>query len=793
MLNHLKLGPKFTLLLTIVFVVGILVSGVTLWATIQRQAEEDITTRAELLTQAMNSVRSYTSNHVAPLLKQQLLNNREFVRETVPSFSARRVFEQFRNSPEYSSFFYKEATPNPTNPENRSDEFETELFEQFRQQPDLTVLSGYRTLSGKRLYYTSRPLLLREVSCLQCHSTPTVAPKSQLATYGNKAGFGWRLNEVIAAQTIYVPADEVIAHGRHNMSLIMSIFSAIFAIAIFSINCLLKQAVVQPIKALTRIVRDVGSGALTPEQMQEFESPAIAQVAQRQDEPGQLARTFQYMAREVAEREQNLSQAVEERTAQLSEKTLEAQQASQAKSQFLANISHELRTPLNVILGFSQLMIRSRSLDATQQEYLDTINHSGEHLLGLINNVLELSKIEAGKTILNISDFELNQFLNGLQPMFQFKAQSQGIEFRIERSGFLPKQIQTDEGKLRQVLVNLIGNAIKFTKTGHVTLRIAPDPQVPDTLTFEVEDTGVGIAAAELAQLFQPFIQTEAGRKSQEGTGLGLAIAQQFVHLMGGTLTAQSQVGVGTTFRFRVYAPFIDHDPAPLHAPQFITGLAPEQPIYRILVADDLPENRRLLVELLTPIGFQVREAQNGQEAIALCRSWLPHLVWMDLRMPGVNGYEATQQIRAIEQESEGAEEHSPHPPIKIIALTGSAFEADRRGAIAAGCDDFVRKPFRAETIFEKMAVHLNLRYVYDEVSKPAPPSTPRSENLTSTDLSVMPSEWIEQLGQAATRVNAKEILQLVDQIPPDHSHLIHTLTSWVNNFRFSDIVALTR
>ncbi len=783
MLDHLKLGSKFTLLLAIVFVVGILVSGVTLWATIQHEAEEDITTRAELLTQAMNSVRSYTSNHVAPLLKQQLLSNQEFVRETVPAFSARQVFEQFRDSPEYSSFFYKEATPNPTNPEDLADEFETELFEQFHQQPELMSLSGYRTISGKRLYYTSRPLVLRETNCLQCHSTPAAAPKSQLATYGDKTGFGWRLNEVIAAQTIYVPADEVIEHGWHNMSVIMAIFSAIFAIAILSINRLLKRAVVQPIKALTVIARDVGSGMLTPEQVKEFESPAIAQVAQRQDEPGQLARTFQYMAREVAEREQNLSQAVAERTAQLSEKTLEAQQASQAKSQFLANISHELRTPLNIILGFSQLMTRSRSLDATQQEYLNTINHSGEHLLGLINNVLELSKIEAGKTTLNISEFDLNQFLNGLQPMFQFKAQSKGIEFRIERSGFLPKQIQSDEGKLRQVLVNLISNAIKFTKTGHVMLRIAPEPKVPDTLAFEVEDTGIGIAAAELEQLFQPFVQAEAGRKSQEGTGLGLAIAQQFVHLMGGSLTAQSQVGVGTTFRFRVYAPFVDQEPTPLRTPQLITGLVPGQPTYRILVADDLPDNRRLLVDLLTPVGFQVRQAKDGQEAISLCQSWLPHLVWMDLRMPGVNGYEATQQIKATVQ-----------PPPVIIALTGSAFEEDRMGAIVVGCDDFVRKPFRAETIFEKMAVHLNLCYLYEAATKPANlPTSATVENLTSADLSVMPPEWIKQLGQAATRVNAKEILKLIDQIPPDHSHLIHTLTIWVNNFRFSDIVALTQ
>ncbi len=472
MLNNLKLGPKFTLLLSIVFVIGMLLSGITLWATIQHEAEEDITDRTELLVQMINSVRSYTSSHIQPRLREQLLTEKEFVRETVPAFSAHQVFEQFRNSPEYSSFFYKEATPNPTNPQDLADPFETELFEQFHKQPTLSALSGYRTLSGRQLYYTSRPLILREMSCLQCHSSPSAAPKSQLAAYGDKTGFGWHLGEVIAAQTVYVPADEVLAHGWHNMSMMMAVFGAIFAIAILSINRLLKHAVVQPIKALTTIARDVGSGMLSPEQVQEFESPAIAKVAQRRDEPGQLARTFQYMAHEVAEREQNLSRAVEERTAQLSEKTKEAQQASHAKSRFLATISHELRTPLNIILGFSQLMSRSQSTDTTQKGYLDTINRSGEHLLGLINNVLELSKIEAGKITLNVSDFDLNQFLDDLQSMFQFKAQAKGIGFKIERSDALPSYIRTDEGKLRQVLVNLIGNGIKFTQSGNVTLRV---------------------------------------------------------------------------------------------------------------------------------------------------------------------------------------------------------------------------------------------------------------------------------------------------------------------------------
>ncbi len=814
MIDNLKLGPKFTLLLAIVFLGGMLLSGVTLWSTLQHEAENNVTTKAEILTQTMDSVRRYTSEHVRPLLEKQLLTEDKFIREIVPAFSARRVFEQFRDNPEYNSFFYKEATPNPTNPDDLADAFETDLFEQFRRQPGLTELSGYRQLADKQLYYTAHPLVMRQVSCLKCHGDPAAAPKSQIAAYGDKTGFGWHLNDVVAVQTVYVPADEVQDRGRRNTALMMGIFGAMFAIAILLINRLLKDTVIQPIRQLNAIALKVSSGSLNTAQLEEFNTPTITKVAQRKDEPGQLARTFQQMAQEVATREQNLSHAVEERTAQLAEKTKEAQQASQAKSQFLANMSHELRTPLNIILGFSQLMNRQGALDPKQQNYLTTINRSGEHLLDLINNVLELSKIEAGKTTLNNTNFDLRGLLDWLQTMFQFKAQSKGIQFILQATPNLPHQICADEGKLRQILVNLLGNAIKFTQHGQVILRISSvtsDLSLPSnrssfaeqfsqttdkkmqranaqgqaTLTFEVEDTGPGIASSELAELFQPFGQTETGRNSQEGTGLGLPIAQQFVELMGGTLTVQSQVGVGTTFRFMIPVQLVDIQSAPTLPSREIIGLAPGQPTYRILIADDKPENRQFLVELLISVGFEVREASNGNETIALCQSWTPHLVWIDLRMPVLNGYEATKMIKA-----------NLNPTPIMIALTGSAFEEDRITALAAGCDDFVRKPFRIEIIFEKIAVHLGVRYRYaaepTDISSAAKNSMV-NQSLVPADLNIMPLEWRLQLHQAATRVNAKLILQLIDRIPPDHAHLIRPLTDLVHNFQFEEIMALTQ
>ena len=798
MLGKLKLGTQFTLLLTLVFLIGIILSGLILWKTVHHQAEEDVSTKAEILTQTMNSVRSYTSNHIKPRLENRLATEAEFIREVVPAFSAREVFEQFRDRPEYHSFFYKEATLNPTNVRDRADEFETNIVEQFRRQPKLNQVSGYRTNQRENLFYIARPLAVEQSSCLQCHSNPSLAPKSLLNTYGDKNGFGWHLREVVAAQIVYVPADEVFAQGRRNMAVMMGIFSSIFAIAVLLLNGLLKQRVIHPIKQLTAIARKVSTGTMTVQQVSEFDSPSITKVAQRADEPGQLARTFQHMAHEVAAREQNLSHAVEQRTAQLAEITKEAQkarteaeEANSAKSQFLANMSHELRTPLNIILGFTQLMTRKGSLAPQQQGYLDTISRSGEHLLTLINNVLEMSKIEAGKTTLNENNFDLYSLLDSLQQMLSVKAESKGLQLILERSHDLPQYIRTDEGKLRQVLMNLLGNAIKFTQAGKVRLRVTEkighgSGSTHYLLHFEIEDTGSGIAPSELARLFEPFVQTESGQVSQEGTGLGLPISREFVRLLGGEITVSSRLGVGTIFKFDIQSGVVAADKIQTQAiSKQIIGLEAGQPPYRILIVEDKPENRQLLVELLTPVGFEVQEAANGQEAIALWKRWSPHLIWMDIRMPVMDGYQATQQIKAAGRQA----------PV-VIALTGSAFEEDRMVALSMGCDDFVRKPFRAEAIFSKMAEHLGVRYLYAEAVGSTEPAAKRETlplRLTKSDLAVMPTEWVEQVHQAATRVNAKLILQLIDQIPPSYSHLANALSHLVNNFCFEEIVTLTQ
>jgi len=498
-----------------------------------------------------------------------------------------------------------------------------------------------------------------------------------------------------------------------------------------------------------------------------------------------------------------------------------AEVANQAKSAFLANMSHELRTPLNAILGFTQLMGRDAALTPSQQESLNIISRNGEHLLALINDVLDMSKIDAGQVTLNANSFDLYSLLDSLEKMLILRATTKGLQLFFECASAVPHYIHTDEGKLRQVLINLLDNAIKFTQHGQIMLRVkrvegssfivhSPkqtmnnDPLTMSnaprnlTLLFEVEDTGPGIAPAELKDLFDPFVQTKIGQRSHQGTGLGLAISQKFVQVMGGEIDVSSQPGQGTTFRFDLPVHLAQSDDTSISAPyRHVSKLAPNQPRYRILVVEDKWMNRQFLVKLLEILGFEVREAENGQVAVEVWKGWLPHLIWMDMRMPVMDGYEATRQIKAL------AGSQTP----KIIALTASAFEEERAAILSAGCDDFVRKPFQEATIVEKLTEHLGAKFVQTDCNGSAEDTHSSTKDSAfhslervkqhqldtyKVTLAAMPALWVDQLHQAAQQLDASRILDLSRQISEEHRFLARALADLAHNFRFDIIMDLT-
>ncbi len=510
----------------------------------------------------------------------------------------------------------------------------------------------------------------------------------------------------------------------------------------------------------------------------------------------------------IEEEVRQAKEAAEEAQYAAEEARAAAEAANRAKSVFLANMSHELRTPLNAILGFSQLMTRDKTLSSAQRDNLEIINRSGEHLLALINQVLDLSKIEAGRASLQTEAFDLYRLLDDMESMFRLQSMEKDITFTFLRAPDTPQYIHADQGKLRQVLINLLGNAVKFTHQGRVTLQVGlkdQDARVNDeiepstsvSLIFEVADTGIGITPAELDNIFKPFAQTETGRKSQEGTGLGLTISRQFVRIMGGNLTATSDgAGQGTVFTFDI--PVTLAQPTEIVKPyskihKRAIGLAPDQPVYRLLIVEDVEVNRQVLVKLLQSIGavrssptgidgpgFDVREAVNGQEAIDTWAEWQPHLIWMDMRMPVMDGLEATRRIKSSAQGQSTI----------IIALTASAFEEDREQFLTVGCDDFVRKPLREQEIVDKLVQHLGVRFVYQELvgeqrQKPLPVRP--AERL---DFAGLPADWLAGLHQAVIEADPKKIIDLVVGIRTRRPALAAALLELIDNFDYEPILA---
>ena len=458
--------------------------------------------------------------------------------------------------------------------------------------------------------------------------------------------------------------------------------------------------------------------------------------------------------------------------------TMQAESANKLKSVFLANMSHEIRTPLNSIIGFSQLMNHDKTLTDSQKDHLISINRAGEHLLVLINDILELSKIEAGREVLNPANVDLQALLNDIRMIFKEQAQSKQLRFIFEIAVEIPRYVIVDDSKLRRIFFNLIGNAIKFTDEGGISVRTRVHKVNKDTgsLVVEIHDSGPGISENELEKLFRPFEQTSAGILSGRGTGLGLALSRELAILMGGNITVVSETNEGSIFTFHVEIKEGKHEDHINSITKRIIGIDNAKNAFRILVVDDKAENRKVVINLLNLVGFETNEAVNGEDAIAKFQEWNPHLVLMDMRMPVMDGYEATRRIKLTEKGRQ----------TPVLALTASSFEEERKKAISLLIHGYIRKPFRESELFGAIGTVLGIKYIYEEETVMfVPGNNTKTDVAFALDLSNLPESLVIQMREALEVANFNLLTEHIKRIKPDYSELADYLIILANNFDY--------
>jgi signal transduction histidine kinase/CheY-like chemotaxis protein len=461
----------------------------------------------------------------------------------------------------------------------------------------------------------------------------------------------------------------------------------------------------------------------------------------------------------------------------------QAEAANKAKSVFLANMSHELRTPLNAILGFSNLMRHDSSIHEEQRKVLEIINRSGEHLLNLINDVLDMAKIESGRIALENTIVNLDEMVRDIINLMRERAEVKGLQLELTQSTEFPRFVRVDATKLFQSIINLISNAVKYTLQGGVTLRLGvKQAENSQLLAIEVEDTGIGITTEDQKRIFDSFYQV-ANLTTQKGTGLGLAITRQYVELMGGQIGVTSTPGKGS--KFTITIPFDSPEESELASAGInrgrVLGLAPNQPEYRILIVEDQEENWLLLQRMLENVGFRVRIAENGALGIEKFLSWRPDFIWMDIRMPVMDGLEAARRIRQLG----GGRE------VKIAALTASVFQEERDKVLAAGMDDFICKPFRSDEVFNCLARHLGICFVYEAVSTA---SINASGMILSPEaLKRLPKEVRSELGDAVISLDKARITEVINCVSAQDQELGGILAYHADQLQYTAILQALR
>lgn len=583
-------------------------------------------------------------------------------------------------------------------------------------------------------------------------------------------------NSPIGDITISLTKEHLKDIGRH----IFLIYAITLAVACLSLVVLVggfvRLLLKKPLDALNQIIKPYTSGIYdqpTPVlPYKEFQAFGITLA--------QMGETIRRQMNEIGRHRSELEDTVRRRTEELVLARDAAEAANRAKSAFLANMSHDLRTPLNAILGFSSLMRREAEIPASQREKLDIINRSGEHLLNLVNDVLEMAKIEAGRLQLQMAAFDLGAVVRDVLDMMSARADEKGLKLSLDQASDLPRYINGDETKLRQVLVNLVGNAVKFTERGGVAVRLGARRNEKVHMLLEVEDSGPGVGREDQQRLFQPFVQL-AETDMQKGTGLGLAITRQVVELMGGSIEIESEPGKGAIFRVDIpmdIAEKADVGSWPVATKEEnVCGLEPGQQEFRILAAEDERDNQILMMKLLSDIGLKARLAKNGEECVRIFEEWRPHLILMDQRMPVMDGVEATRRIR----QSPGGQD------VKIIAVTASVFREQLQGLLDTGMDGCIRKPFRIEEIYGCLARFLGVRYVYRSSPGPAEPAMPVT--MTPERLSALAAPLRARLKAALVSLNKTRIAAAVAEVGQGDADLARALTRLTDDFDYPAIL----
>lgn len=471
---------------------------------------------------------------------------------------------------------------------------------------------------------------------------------------------------------------------------------------------------------------------------------------------------------------------LESATAKANKMAEKADIANKSKSAFLANMSHEIRTPLNAIIGFSQLLNRDKQLTESQKEYSNSIIRAGEHLLNLINDILELSKVEAGRVVLNPSNVDLYALFEDIQMIFKERAQSKHLQFIYEIADDIPRFVFVDESKLRQIFVNLIGNAIKFTEEGGIAVRSRIDMIDADTnrLIVEIQDSGPGISSYEIDKLFRHFEQTSTGISKGSGTGLGLALSRELAIMMGGNISVSSEPGKGSIFTFDVVIKNGNAEAVNTNITKRVVGIAQPTEAYRILVVDDKEENLKVAVNLLKIVGFETMEAIDGKDAIEKFGKWKPHLILMDMRMPGMDGYEATRLIK-------GTKKGKQTP---IVALTASAFEDERRKIESLGMQGYIRKPFRENELFSTLGKILDIEYIYDEAAPQTKDKYDDNKELISNDIAKLPKNLVNQMNDALAVADLDLLVDLIESIDKDNNGIAQKLLNLAKNYEYENL-----